>query len=174
MEVKGAALLYALAGVMITFGGFSSLLLSVRPAAAAAGGLSLLDRFLAKTVMTHIFVLTAAALLPLLFALYDMPERWIWRVSAVLFAAPMVLIQVTYPHRRRKTVGSGPPPAIFAVLVVLGAVVTLAMLGYVLAGLRYGPAVYITAVTIDFFTVLFSYLVALDVILQQPADAPKR
>jgi len=31
--------------------------------------LSLLDRYLAKTVMTHIFVLTAGALLPALFAL---------------------------------------------------------------------------------------------------------
>ena len=172
MEVKGATLLYALAGVMITFGGFSSLLLSVRP--AAGGRSSVLDRYLAKTVMTHIFVLTGAALLPVLFALYDAPETWIWRGSAVLFAVPMVLLQVTYPHRRRRTIGSGPPPAILAVLVILGAVVTLAMLGYVLSGLPHSAAAYITAVTIDFFTGLFSYLVALDVILQQPVEAPER
>jgi hypothetical protein len=59
MEVKGATLLYTLAGLMITFAGFSALLFVVRQAAGAR--LSLLDRYLAKTVMTRIFVLTAAA-----------------------------------------------------------------------------------------------------------------
>jgi hypothetical protein len=53
MEVKGAALLYTLAGLMITFAGFSALLLAVRPAAGAR--LSMLDRYLAKTVMTYVF-----------------------------------------------------------------------------------------------------------------------
>ena len=103
--------------------------MTLRPAVGAR--LSLLDRYLAKTVMTHIFVLTAAALLPTLFALYDIWETWIWRGSSVLFATPMLSLQVTYPRRRRKVFGKGPPPAIFAVFVVFGAAVTLAMLGYV-------------------------------------------
>ncbi len=124
--------------------------------------------------MMHIFVLTSAALLPALFALYDIPENWIWRISSVLFALPMLFLQVTYPYRRRKTVGKGPPPAIFAVFVVLGSVVTLAMLGYVLGGLPYSAAAYITALTIDFFTVAFAYVVALDVIMQQPMEASER
>jgi hypothetical protein len=168
MEVKGATLLFTLAGVMITFAGFSTLLLVLRPATGAR--LSLLDRYLAKTVMTFIFVLTAAALLPALFALYDIGETWIWRGSGVLFALPMLSLQVTYPSRRRKVIGKGPPPEIYAVLVVLGAAVTLAMLCYVLAGLQYSAAVYITALTIDFFTVVFGFLVALDIIMQQPLE----
>jgi len=172
MECKGAALLYTLAGLMITFAGFSALLLGLRPAAGAR--LSLLDRFLAKTVMMHIFVLTAAALLPSLFALYDLQEKWIWRGSAVLFALPMVSLQVSYPRRRRQVVGKGPPPAVLAVFVVFGAAVTLAMLGYVLAGLPYAAAVYITALTIDFFTVAFAYVVALEVIMQQPMEITER
>jgi hypothetical protein len=172
MEFKGATLLYALAGLMITFAGFSALLLTLRP--ATGGRLSQLDRYLAKTVMTHIFVLTAAALLPALFALYDIHERSIWRASAVLFAVPMLALQVTYPRRRRKVVGQGPPPSVFAVFVVLGAAVTLAMLGYVLAGFQYSAAAYITALTIDFFTVAFGFVVAIDVIMQQPMGAPER
>jgi hypothetical protein len=172
MEVKGAVLLYALAGLMITFAGFSALLLAVRPAAGAR--LSLLDRYLAKTVMSYIFVLTAGALLPPLLALYDIRDTWIWRYSAVLFALPMLFLQVTYPSRRRKVVGEGPPFAIFAVFVVLGSAVTLAMLAYVLAGLQYSAAAYITALTIDFFTVVFGYLIALDVIMRQPMDASER
>src|SRR5271155_5770997 len=73
MELKGATLLYTLAGLMITFAGFSVLLLTLRPAAGAR--LSLLDRYLAKTVMTYIFVLTAGALVPLLIALYDIQKK---------------------------------------------------------------------------------------------------
>jgi hypothetical protein len=172
MEIKGATLLYTLAGLMITFAGFSALLLFIRPAAGAR--LSLLDRYLAKTVMTHIFVLTAGALLPALFALYDIRETWIWRGSGVLFALPMLSLQVTYPRRRRKVVGNGPPPAVFAVFVVFGTAVTLAMLVYVLAGLQYSAAAYITALTIDFFTVIFGFVIALDVILQQPMEVSER
>ncbi len=172
MEIKGETYLYALAGVMITFAGFSALLLALRPAAGAK--LSLLDRYLAKTVMTDIFVLTAGALLPALLALYDVQEKWIWRGSAVLFALPMLSLQVTFPLRRRKAVGKGPPPAVFAVLVVIGSAVTLAMLGYILEGLQYSAAVYITALTIDFFTVVFSFVIALDVIMQQPLEVPER
>ena len=88
MEFKGATHLYTLAGLMITFAGFSALLFGLRQAAGAR--LSLLDRYIAKTVMTYIFVLTAAALLPALFALYNIQEKWIWRGSGVLFALPML------------------------------------------------------------------------------------
>jgi len=160
------------AGLMITFAGFSALLLALRPLAGAR--LSLLDRYLAKTVMTHIFVLTAGALLPALFALFDIQETWIWRGSGVPFALPMLYLQVTYPRRRRKVVGEGPPPAIFAVFVVFGSAVTLAMLGYVLQGLQYSAAAYITALTIDFFMVIFGFVVALDVIMQQPMEVSER
>ena len=48
------------------------------------------------------------------------------------------------------------------------------MLGYVLAGLQYSAAAYITAFTIDFFTVVFGYLIALDVIMQQPMEMSER
>jgi hypothetical protein len=172
MAFKGETFLYTLAGLMITFAGFSALLLTLRPAAGAR--LSLLDRFLAKTVMTFIFVLTAGALLPALFALYDIQERWIWRGSGVLFALPMLFLQVTYPRRRRKAVGKGPPLPIFAVLVVFGSSVTLAMLVYVLGGVQYRAAAYITALTTDFFTVVFGFVIALEVIMQQPTDVPER
>lgn len=168
MDFKGSVFLYTLAGLMITFAGFSALLLTVRSAAGAK--LSLLDRFLARTVMTNIFVLTAGALLPALLSLYEVPEPWNWRISSVLFALPMLSLQATYPSRRLKAVGKKPPPEVFAVLVVLGFVATLAMLVYVQVGLPYGAAVYITAVTIDFFSVTFAFLMALEVIMKQPIE----
>ncbi len=48
------------------------------------------------------------------------------------------------------------------------------MLGYVLAGLEYSAAVYITALTIDFFTVVFGFMIALDVIMDQPLEVSDR
>ena len=75
VELKGAILLYTMAGLMVTFAGFSALLLAVRQ--AAGGRLSQIDRYLAKTVLTQLFVLTAGALLPPIIALYDMSESLI-------------------------------------------------------------------------------------------------
>lgn len=168
MEIKGAAILYTLATVMITFAGFSAVLYVVRQAAGAK--ISLLDRFIAKTVMTYIFVLTAAALLPVLLALFEVDEKQIWLWSGVLFALPMLALQASYPMRRRKAVGTLPPPAIMAVFVVFGSLVTLVMLVYILAATQYSAAVYITALTVDFFTVVFGFVNALDIIMQQPTD----
>jgi hypothetical protein len=172
MDIEGATLLYTLAGLMITFAGFSTLLLTLRPATGAR--LSLLDRYLAKTVMTYIFVLTAGALLPPLIALFGVQDKLIWRSASLAFAPPMLLLQLTYPHRRRKVLGKGPPPAILAVFVVLGSSATLSMAGYVLGGLPHSPAAYITGLTIDFFTVVFGYVNALDIIMQQPLDVPEQ
>lgn len=92
----------------------------------------------------------------------------------MLFSLPMLFLQLTCPRRRRKVVGSGPPLPILAVFVVLGAAVTLTMLGYVLQGLEYLAAAYITALTIDFFTVAFAFVVATEVIMQQPIEASDR
>ena len=78
------------------------------------------------------------------------------------------------PRRRRKAVGNRPPPGVFWVFVVLGSAVTLAMLGYELVGVQYGAAAYITALTIDFFTVIYGFVVALDIIMQQPMEVSER
>ena len=91
-------------------------------------------------------------------------------VALACFALPMLSLLLTYPHRRRKAVGKGPPPIVFAVFVVLGSVATLAMLAWILAGLSHQPAVYISALFINFFTLAFAFITALDVIMQEPAD----
>jgi hypothetical protein len=168
VEIKGALLLYALAGLMVTFAGFSALLLGIRQAAGAH--LSLLDRYLAKTVLTHLFVLTGGALLPPLLALYEVSEGWVWRGSALLFGLPLLFLLLTYARRRRRAVGAGPPPAVFAVFVVFGSAVLAAMLAYVCAGLKLSAAIYISALIINFFTLAFAFVTALDVIMQQPKE----
>jgi hypothetical protein len=98
-----------MAGLMVTFAGFSAILLGVRQAVGAR--LSVLDRYLVRTVPVHLFSLTAAALLPPLLSLYDIPEAAVWKIAAAAFGLPMLHLLLTYPQRRRKVVG-GPPPAI--------------------------------------------------------------
>ena len=164
MEIEGATFLFALAALMITFGGFSALLLGIRQAAGHRS--SPIDRYLVKTLLIQIFVLTAGSLLPSLLALYGVSETWVWRGSALLFAIPMLLL-LTYPYRRRKAVGQGPPPIVFAIFVVLGSVAILAMLGSIFGGFGHQPAVYISALFI--FTLAFAFIKALDVIMQEPA-----
>src|SRR5690348_18469738 len=87
MEMDGATFLYTLATLMITFAGFSALLFVIRQAAGAK--LSLLDRFIVRNIMTYIFVLTAAALLPELLDSFYIPSWWVWQVSGLLFAVPI-------------------------------------------------------------------------------------
>lgn len=47
------------------------------------------------------------------------------------------------------------------------------MLVYVLAGFSYAAAAYITALLVGFFTLAFAFVVALEVILQQPAEGSR-
>jgi len=172
MGITGETFLFTLATLMITFAGFSALLFVIRQAAGAK--LSLLDRFIVRNVMTYSFMLTGAALLPALLALFGVQETWVWRISGAIFALPMLSLQVSYSARRRKVVGEGAPFPILAVFVVLGSAVTAAMLIYVLVAAQYAAAVYITTVTVDFFTVIYGFLNALDIIMQQPTEVPKR
>ena len=167
MEIEGATFLFTLAALMITFGGFSALLLGIRQAAGRRS--SPIDRYLVKTLLTQIFVLTAGSLLPPLLALYGISETWVWRGSALLFAMPMLGLLLTYPYRRRKAVGKGPPPIVFAIFVVLGSVAILVMLALIFGGFGHQPAVYISALFINFFTLAFALIKALDVIMQEPA-----
>jgi hypothetical protein len=170
MEFKGASFLYTLAGLMVTFAGFSALLLIIRQAAGAR--LSALDRFLARTVVGHLFVLTAGALLPALLDLYDIPQAWVWKASAVLFGLPMLALLVTYPRRRMAATGKPPPPLVRTTLVWLGSMSLVATIVYVLGNFGHAAAVYVTALTINFFTHALSFVIALEVILRQPTDVP--
>ena len=174
MEVKVATFLYALAALLITLAGFSALLLSIRQMAGAR--LSLLDRFVVRTILIHLFILTGGALLPPILGLWNVSEAWLWRVAALCFAIPMLVLLLTYSHRRRKAVGTGLPPVGFAVFIAVGSAAIAAMLIYIIGGFEYQAAAYTTALTTNFFTTAFGFVTVLDVIMQQPvgASAPEQ
>ena len=170
LDVKGAILLYTLAGLMITFAGFAAVMLAIRQ--AAGGHLSILDRFLAKTVLTQVFVLTWGAVLPPLLMLYGIPEDRVWKIAAVLFAIPILAFLLTYSHRRQKAVGQRPSRLSYAVFVLGGSGVVVAMLAYVLSGFEHSAAAYISALVLDFFTLAYAFVAALDLVLSHGQSPP--
>ncbi|HLI23043.1 MAG TPA: hypothetical protein VKV32_18105 [Stellaceae bacterium] len=168
MDSPGATYLYALATLTVTFAGFSALLLMIRQAAGAH--LSPLDRFLTRTVIGHAMVLTAGALLPPLLQLYALPEAWVWKISALVFGLVYLAILATFSRRRVAVAGRPPPPLIRAFFIWLGVASLIAMIAYVLAGFAHGGAVYISVLSLNFFSLALAFIVALEVILSQPVD----
>jgi hypothetical protein len=149
MELKGASFLYTLATLMVTFAGFSALLLIIRQGAGAR--LSAFDRFLTRTIVGHLFVLTAGALIPALLNLYEIPEALVWKASSLMFGIPMLALLLTYPRRRIAAYGKQAPPVVLATFVGLGSVSLAAMIAYVFGGFEYPSAAYITALIVNFF-----------------------
>lgn len=165
MEVKGAALLYTLATLAVTFAGFAALLVMLRQSAGNA--LSVLDRFLSRTVVSHLSVVAAGALLPPILALYDLPEPLVWKIASLLFGLPLLAMLLTYGHRRHAATGTPAPTIIMAVFVALGALSLVAMIAAIFLGLAPAAAVYVTALAVNFLTLAFAFVVALEVILRQ-------
>lgn len=173
MEVKGAALLYTLATLAVTLAGLAALLIILRQ--AAGGALNAVDRFIARTVVGHLFLVMGGALLPPTLALYGLTDAWVWKASALAFGLPMLAMLVTYQRRRIARTGKAAPPAIEVVMMGVGSVSIAAMIGYVFANLAHPEAAFISAVGINFLTHAFSFMIGWDVILgESAAAAPKR
>jgi hypothetical protein len=169
MEVKGAALLYTLATLAVTLAGLAALLIILRQ--AAGGALNALDRFIARTVVGHLFVIMGGALLPPVLALYGLSDAWVWKSSALAFGLPMLAVLLTYQRRRIARTGQAAPPVIAVVMMGLGSASIAAMIGYVFAGLAHPEAAFISAVGINFLTHAFSFMIGWEVILGQSGDA---
>ena len=168
MDRPGATFLYTLATLLVTFAGFSALLMMLRQAVGAQ--LSPLDRFLTRTVVGHAVVLIGGALLPPLLQLYALPEAIVWRAAALIFGLNYLWLLLSFSHRRVVAAGHAPPRLVKIIFIGLGSASIVAMIAYVLAGLPQSAAVYITALTLNFFTLAFSFVIALEVILRQPAE----
>ena len=168
MELKGESFLCTLATLMVTFAGFVALVLIVRQGAGAR--LSALDRFITRTLVGHLFILTGGALIPVLLNFYEIPEVLIWKVSAVTFGIPMLAILLTYPRRRKAVYAKQAPPAVLLTFVGLASVSIAAMIAYVLGDFAHPAAAYLTALTVNFLTTAFGFWIALDFVVTKQTD----
>jgi len=113
---------------MVTFAGFSALLLGVRRLPARNVG----PRHLSgKNGLEQSYRVVGGALLPRCWHLRRCRGR-LWRVSAVLFDCRCCFL-LSYPNRRAR-LSRRPPVIVFAIFVVFGSAVLIAMMIYVLAG----------------------------------------
>ena len=85
----------------------------------------------------------------------------------MLFGLPMLALLLSFPHRRRAATGQPVPLRILIVMVVAGVLSVAAMIAMVLTNVAVPPAVYATAIVINFLTHVFAFITALEVILQQ-------
>lgn len=168
MEVEGAALLYTLATLAVTLAGFAAILLVLRQ--AAGGALNAVDHFIAKTIVGHLFMVMGAALVPAMLARFGLSAAWVWKSSALIFGLPMLAILLSYHHRRIAKTGQGAPLSIKVVMMGIGSASIAAMIIYIFADLTHPEAAYIAGVGTNFLTHAFSFVVALEVILGQPAE----
>jgi len=174
MPLKDAGLLYTLATLTVTFAGFSALLLLIRQGIGAR--LTALDRLITRTVVGNLFVLTSGALLPALLGLFDISETSIWKASSLLFGLPLLALVLTFPRRRFAASGKLPPLFVMLTLVGLGSLSLVAMIVYIFGNFGHDrdAAVYISALTVNFFTLAFSFVFALEATLHQPADKTRK
>lgn len=168
MELKGESFLYTLATLMVTFAGFAALVLIVRQGAGAR--VSPLDRFITRTIVGHLFILTGGALTPMLLNFYEVPEALVWKASAAIFGIPMLAILLTYPRRRKVVYAKQAPLAVLATFVGLGAFSIAAMIAYVFGNFAHPSAAYLTALTVNLLTTAFGFWVALDFVVTQQTD----
>lgn len=82
----------------------------------------------------------------------------------------MLALLLTFPKRRMVATGKPPPGPILAIFVGLGSASLIAMIGFVFAKSEHAAAAYIAVLTVNFFTLAFAFVMALDVILQQRTD----
>jgi hypothetical protein len=127
---------------------------------------------LARTVVGHFFWIAAGALFPPALALYPLPPIMVWKVSALLFGLPMLLVLLTYHHRRMALTTKPAPAVILALFLGVGCCSIAGMIAYVFAGFAHPEAAYAMAILANFLAHGYTVVVALEVILTQQAIPP--
>ena len=165
MEPSGSTYFYALAGVSITFVGFSALLVIFRQARGDA-----MTRYESYFVLSFIqpgFIVTGGALLPSLLALNGLPAAAIWRASSTITAIPILLFVATLPGRRRAAT-SAPMPLYVGLFALLQLAIALYLVATAIGTPAAGAGPYAAAITALLVTTAVAYVIALSAAFREP------
>ncbi len=168
MEVTGAAYLYTIAVIGITFIGFSAIVMTLRQTSGQS--LQRFDILIAHVYMEFGLIVSVGSLLPPLFSFWGLGPETIWRVSSVLVGASLLLFSLTYPPRRRKAIRESLPwytKINIAVIILLG-VVFVGNAGGIFQERM--PAVYLSALTAFMTFTVASWLRALSIIFLEKSQ----
>lgn len=169
MELPGAAYLYTLATLAVTFVGFSVLIIMLRQ--AFGGGLSPLEILITRIFIQLGFIVVAGSILPPLLALFGWPVSRIWRLCSLVTSIPAFIFAVTYPSRRRVASGVSTPIAIWADVIVLTLISIMLFFSALGLGVEAGPGPYAASLTFMLFLAGYAYLQALKMLLRVHLDA---
>ena len=168
MEVTGAAYLYTIAVIGITFIGFSAIVMMLRQTSGQS--LQRFDILIAHVYMEFGLIVSVGSLLPPLFSFWGLGSETVWRVSSVLVGASLLLFSLTYPPRRRKAIRESLPwytKINIAVIILLGVVFVGNAGGIVQEQM---PAIYLSALTVFMTFTVASWLRALSIIFLEKSQ----
>jgi len=118
MELPGTGYLYTLAGIAMTFVGFTVLIAVLRQ--TLSGHVTAIHIFATRmTIQLGLMTVLGSMLAPLL-ALSTLPAAAVWRLSSAVMAVILSYWTVTYPKRRIAASPVVVPPLVWALIGILG------------------------------------------------------
>lgn len=106
MELPGTGYLYNLTLISVTFAGFAALIAAVRQ--MVGGQFTKHDAFLIRSALLRSLIVIVCALLPPLFALFELSTAIIWRLSSFSAAILIALFTLFWPLIIRRMVTDKP------------------------------------------------------------------
>jgi len=172
MELPGTAYLYNLSLLAMTFIGFAAIVMILQQ--ALGHKLSRLDALRASVHMELGLMISAAALLPPLLMMWELPSPIVWSVSSGLAACPPLAHFLIYPARRRAASGERTP---FYVRLNLFIILLISLSLFMnAAGVLREPAgaVFLTALTVFLIYAVSTFLQALHLTLRSAPHVKRR
>ncbi len=165
MTSAESAFLLGLAGLSLSFVGFSSVVVTLR--GALGGQISERHVRLVRLYIEGGLLVTVLALTPALLDLVHLSESLTWRLSSAAAAFVFSALLLTQFRRRRAVEGSRFPP--WVVVIYALSLVTVAALWLNAAGTPFAPSVgpYAVALTWAFCVFGFIFVRTIDVFLQR-------
>jgi hypothetical protein len=136
MDLPGAAYLYALAALAMTFAGFSAVAIVLRQTLGRR--LSPFHLMITRLYIEAGFWAAAFSMLAPLLALCGLPTEMVWRLASAAIAAVLIVYGATYPMRRRAIVSEALPSRRWIAIACVSLAVIAALIGNVL-GVPYPP-----------------------------------
>lgn len=165
MTSAESAFLLGLAGLSLSFVGFSSVVVTLR--GALGGEISARHLRLVRLYIEGGFLVTALALAPALLDLLHLSESLTWRLSSAAAAAVFSVLMLTQVRRRRAVEAGRFPP--WVVIIYALSFATVAGLWLNVAGVSIAPSVgpYAVALTWALCVVGFIFVRTIDIFLHR-------
>jgi hypothetical protein len=157
MELANSSYLFTLATLSITFVGFTALVMILRQSLGSR--VLTIDALVARWFMVWGFTVTYTSLIPVVLAAYGLAVPTVWRISSIVTAIWLLVINLGYPFFRWRSVGERTP---FHVQLHVSVAVINALILLVLNATdkfpEQAPAIYATAVSICLVHASFAFV----------------